>query len=115
MIRQIVFFRNYFIDFYEKQNNKVKTKIDYVLYLIANMERVPTKFLKQIEDSDDLYEVRVKVSSNIFRIFSFFDEGKLIVLVNAFQKKTQKTPKNEIILAQKLKKEYFKEKLKGDK
>ncbi len=115
MSRQIIFFGDYFRDFFEKQSEKVKIKIDYVLYLITNIERVPAKFLKQVEGSDGLYEIRTRVGSNIFRIFCFFDEGKLIVLLNAFQKKTQKTPKNEIVLAEKLKDEYFKEKLKGGK
>jgi phage-related protein len=113
MIRQVLFYGNYFEEFFEKQNAKVKAKIDYVLYLIAHVERVPEKFLKHIEGSEGLYEIRVKAGSNIFRIFCFFDEGKLIVLLNAFQKKTQKTPKNEIALAERLKQEYFKEKLKG--
>ena len=59
---------------------------------------------------DGLYEVRVKLASDIFRIFCFFDHEKLIVLANGFQKKTQKTPKKEIKLAEKIKKEYFNEK-----
>lgn len=63
-----------------------------------------------MEDTVGLYEIRVEVGSNIFRAFSFFDEGQLIVVANAFQKKTQKTPKKEIELAEKIKKEYFYEK-----
>ena len=60
--------------------------------------------------SSGLFEIRVEVGSNIYRVFSFFDEGKLIVLVNGFIKKSQKTPKSEIELAEKLKKQYFDEK-----
>ena len=63
-----------------------------------------------MEDTVGLYEIRVEVGSNIFRAFSFFDEGQLIVVANAFQKKTQKTPKKEIELAENIKKEYFYEK-----
>ncbi len=59
---------------------------------------------------DGIYEIRVEVGSNIFRVFSFFDEGQMIVVANGFQKKTQKTPRNEIELAKKIKKEYFNEK-----
>jgi phage-related protein len=59
---------------------------------------------------DGIYEFRVEVGSNIFRAFSFFDEGQIIVVANAFQKKTQKAPRNEIELAKKIKKEYFNEK-----
>jgi phage-related protein len=60
--------------------------------------------------STGLFEIRVEVGSNIYRVFSFFDDGKLIVLVNGFIKKTRKTPKSEIELAEKLKKQYFDEK-----
>lgn len=63
-----------------------------------------------MENTDGLYEIRVEVGSNIFRVFCFFDEGNLVILLNGFQKKSQKTPKNEIELAEKLKKEYFYEK-----
>lgn len=72
------------------------------------MEHVPGKFFKHIEDG--IYEVRVEVGTNIFRVFCFFDEGKLVILINGFQKKTQKTPKNEIATAKKIKNEYFDEK-----
>ena len=85
----------------------MKTKIDEVLLLITIIERVPKKFLQHLEGTDGLYEVRVELASSIFRIFCCFDEGKLVVLFNGFQKKTQKTPKAEIEKATKLKAEYF--------
>jgi phage-related protein len=75
--------------------------------LIANVERVPDKFLKHLSGTDGLYEVRVKSGSNIFRIFCFFDEGKLVVLLHGFNKKTDKIPARELERASKLKKEYF--------
>ena len=66
--------------------------------------------MKHIENTDGLFEIRVQFGSNIFRIFCFFDQGQLVVLANGFQKKTQKTPKNEIELALKIKAEYESEK-----
>jgi phage-related protein len=78
--------------------------------LISQLDRIPIKYFKHIEGSDGLYEIRVEVGSNIFRVFSFFDEGKLVILLNGFQKKSEKTPKNEIELANKLKKQYYEEK-----
>ena len=63
-----------------------------------------------MEDTTGLFEVRVEVGSDIYRVFSFFDEGRLIILLNGFQKKSQKTPRSEIELAEKLKKQYFYEK-----
>jgi phage-related protein len=106
-VRALVFFRNHFHDFFDKQSEKAKEKIDYVLYLIAHLEKVPDKFLKHLEGHRDLYEIRVEHSNNIFRIFCFFDKGKFVVLLNGYQKKTQKTALKEIERANKLMKEYF--------
>jgi phage-related protein len=83
--------------------------------LIEELPRVPETYLKHIESAEGLYEIRVQQGSDIFRIFCFFDQGQLVVLVNGFQKKTQKTPKNEIYLALKLKEEYESEKKQLDK
>jgi len=112
MIREIIFFENYFIEFYQKQDIKVKRKIQYVFELIKQVDRVPEKFLKQLKGTDGLYEIRIEYESNIYRIFCCFDKGKLVVLFNGFQKKTRKTPKKEIEKAEKLKKSYFEQKKK---
>jgi phage-related protein len=109
-MREIVFYEGYFQEFYDEQPPKVRQKIDYVLYLISQVERVPEKFLKHLEGTSGLYEVRVEVGSNIYRIFCFFDEGNLVVLLQGFQKKSQKTPKNELERAERLKQQYFDEK-----
>jgi len=68
------------------------------------------KYFKHITGSNGIFEIRVEVGSDIYRVFSFFDKGKLIILLNGFQKKSQKTPKNELALAEKLKNQYFDEK-----
>lgn len=68
---------------------------------------IPAKFLKSIEGTTNLYEIRVEHNGNIYRIFCCFDEGNLVILFNAFQKKTQKTPASEIISALRIKDEYF--------
>ena len=107
MNREIIFHENHFIEFYQVQNDKVKEKIKYVLELIKQVEKVPEKFLKHLTNTDGLYEIRIEYQSNIYRIFCCFDKGKLVVLFNAFQKKTQKTPKKEIEKALKLMDEYF--------
>jgi len=110
MVRKILFFENYFIEFYQKQNKKVKEKIQYVFELLKQVERVPKKFLKHLEGTNGLYEIRVEYQSSIYRIFCCFDEGKLVILFNGFQKKTQKTPRKEIEKAEKLMKLYFERK-----
>ena len=107
MVRKIIFYENYFIEFYQKQNQKIKNKIQYVFEIIKQVDRVPEKFLKHLSRTDGLYEIRVEFQSNIYRVFCCFDEGKLVVLFNGFHKKTQKTPKNELEKAKKLMKEYF--------
>ena len=111
--RQIHFFRHYFTDFFEGRTEKVKDKIDHVLFVISVAERIPVKFFKHIEGTDGLYEIRVEYGGNIYRIFSCFDEGKLVVVFNGFQKKSQKTPAGEIEKALKIKAEYFIEKSKS--
>ena len=74
------------------------------------LERDPSKYFSYLSGTDGLYEIRVEVGNNIFRIFSFFDEGNLVILMYGFRKKSQKTPVGEIVLAEKIKKEYFNEK-----
>ncbi len=110
MIRKIIFHEHHFISFYQNQDEKVKTKILYVLELIKQVDRVPEKFLKHLTGTDGLYEIRIEHKSNIYRLFCCFDEGKLVVLFNGFQKKTQKTPKGELDKALRLMQDYFKQK-----
>lgn len=110
MVRTIVFYEDYFIEFYQKQNQNVKRKIQYVFELIEQVDRVPEKFLKHLTGTNGLYEIRIEYRPNIYRIFCCLDEGKLVVLFNAFQKKTQKTPKSELEKAKQLMSEYFQNK-----
>ena len=109
-IRELVFFRDYFRKFFDQQTERVKDKIDHALFVLTHIERVSEKFLKHIEGQKGLYEIRAEVGGNIFRIFCCFDKGKIVVLFNGFQKKSQKTPKQEIELAAKLMNEYFQNK-----
>jgi len=113
MERKIAFYGNYFSKFYEKQNIKTRDKIDYAIDIIKYFDRVPIQFLKHIEGTEGLYEIRVSTTFKQIRIFCFFDEGQVVVLTNCFVKKTQKTPKKELELAKKLKREFFETKKKG--
>ncbi|MBK9729860.1 MAG: type II toxin-antitoxin system RelE/ParE family toxin [Chitinophagaceae bacterium] len=101
--REIIFHGQYFKDFYIGVNDLVKEKIGYVFRIVKSVDKISEKFLKHIEGTDGLYEIRIEAGSNIYRIFCCFDKGNLVVLFNAFQKKTQKTPRQEIDLALKLK------------
>ena len=108
--RDIIFYKQYFPKFFSEQTNQVKEKILFVFKVIRTVEHVPKKFLKHLTDKEGLYEIRVEVKSDAYRIFCCFDKGKLVVLFNAFQKKAQKTDKRELKKALKLKDEYFKNK-----
>jgi phage-related protein len=108
--RTIIFYKDYFQDFFVTLREKVQGKIIWTFSLIEEIDKIPETYLKHIENTDGLYEIRVQQGNDIYRIFCFFDEGKLIVLANGFQKKTQKTPKKEIDKALKIKAEYEQEK-----
>ena len=104
--RTIIFYKDYFQKFFSELREKVQDKIIWTFELIEELQRVPETYLKHLENTDGLFEIRIQQGSDIFRIFCFFDQGQLIVLANGFQKKTQKTPKKEIEKALKIKQEY---------
>ena len=108
--RVVIAYKRYFLDFYKVQPDNVQAKIEWTLKLIKITRQVPEKYFKHMEGTKGLYEIRVEVGSNIYRIFSFFDYGNIVVLGNAFKKKTQKTPKQEIEKALKIMEEYKNEK-----
>ncbi len=105
--REIGFYENHFKDFYLQQSLAVRKKIDWTLLLLKSTRILPEKFLKHLTNTDGLWELRISAGSGIFRVFCFFEEGNLIILLGGFQKKTQKTPQSEIKKAEKLKKEYL--------
>ena len=107
MNRNITTYGEYFPKFYKSLSKKVQDKIDYVFELVKALDFIPKRFFEHLKTTDGIYEIRVEYESNIYRIFCFFEEGNLVVLVNSFQKKSQKTPLKEIELAEKLKKQYF--------
>ena len=109
-VREVISFRKYFEEFLSQQDERVQNKIFKIIEAIETLERVPSNYLKHITGTDGLYEARIQLGSNIWRVFCFFDGEKLVVLMNGFQKKTQKTPKREIEKALKIKKEYESEK-----
>jgi phage-related protein len=94
----------------KKQTQKVQDKIYKILEAIENLERIPENYLKHLTGTEGLYEARIRLSSNIWRVFCFFDGEKLVILLNGFQKKTQETPKKELEKAIRLMNEYYKEK-----
>lgn len=105
MERKIIAWKNYFKDFYDSiKDDGTRRKVLWSLDLLKTTDRIPTKFVKHLQDG--LYELRVEWQNNIFRVFFCFDKGNVVVLFQGFQKKTQKTPQSEIVKALKLKREY---------
>ena len=111
-MREIIFYRtdegNCPVErFLDALDAKQAQKVVWVLQLIEELEVVPTRYLKKLVNTDGLWEIRVQVASNIFRLIGFFDGDNLVVLNHGFQKKTQKTPQKDIKLAQRRRSDYF--------
>jgi putative addiction module killer protein len=105
MKREIIAFGDYYDNFMDTLNEAEQKKVHYALHLLETQDRISTKFVEHIRDG--VFEVRIEYNSNIYRIFFIFDKGKIVVLFNGFQKKTQKTPESEIQKALRIKKEYY--------
>lgn len=108
--RDLLFYKDYFQDFYNSRTEKVQKKILWTLRVIEDLDRIPEIYFKHLERTDGLYEIRIQSSSDIFRIFCFFDNNNLVVIGHGFQKKTQKTPGRELERAEKIKREYYEKK-----
>jgi len=98
-------------NFLDSLSGKQAQKVAWTLQLIEEMDMVPTKYFKKLVNTDDIWEVRVQVGSNIFRLLGFLDSGNLVVLNHGFQKKTQKTPKKDIHIAEARKRDYLNRRL----
>lgn len=108
MKRKIRTYGGYFESFMDTLSGKEQNKVQYALLLLKTQDRLPSKFVKLIRDG--LYELRIESGGNIYRVFFIFDDGFIVVLFNGFQKKTQRTPLNEIEKALKIKEEYYEDK-----
>lgn len=106
--RRILTYGGYFETFMSTLKEREQEKVQYGLLLLKTQNRLPKKFIKLIRDG--LYELRTEYGGNIFRVFFIFDEGHIVVLFNGFQKKSQKTPPNEIEKALKIKEAYYADK-----
>ena len=111
-LREIYYYEDHYLNFFSKLKPEVQKKFNWTLQLIATIDVIPKKYFDHMTGSTGIFEIRVEVGTDIYRVFSFFDKGQLIILVNGFIKKTQKTPKQELEIAEQLKKQYFHEKRK---
>lgn len=109
-VREVIAYKDHFESFLMNLPTKVQDKIFKVIEAIETLERIPSNYLKYIKGTEGLFEARIQLGNNIWRVFCFFDEGRLVILLNGFTKKTEKTPRKEIQKAEKLMKEYYTEK-----
>ena len=113
--RELVFYKEYFREFYKSQSAKVQKKILWTFRVVEDLERIPEIYFKHLVGTEGLYEIRVQCGSDIFRIFCFFDKNNLVIVGHGFQKKTQQTPQREIDKALLIKNQYYYEKQKSYK
>ncbi|MDR0987899.1 MAG: type II toxin-antitoxin system RelE/ParE family toxin [Prevotellaceae bacterium] len=109
-IRQIVVYGDYFKAFKKTLSREVLRKIYQIFMYIMTQEHIPAKYFSSIVGVQGLFEIRVEERGNIYRIFCCMDEENLVVLFNGFQKKSQKTPVEEIARATRIMKAYFQQK-----
>ncbi len=114
MRRRIIAFGSYYEDFIKTLSGKERKKIDYILSLLEREDRMPVKFIKHIQEHGNLYELRMKYETNIYRVFFIFDDECIVVLFHGFQKKSQRTPKSEINKALIIREEYYEYKKEHD-
>jgi phage-related protein len=111
-MREVYFFKEYFKQFYSVQSKEIQKKIDWVIGILQSLPIISEQYLKHVRG--EVYEMRVGISGRIFRVFCCFDEGKVIVLFNGFEKKTQKTPERELDKALRILGEYKEAKARGE-
>ncbi len=111
-MRKIVFYKNKghrspVEDFLDTLTDKQVKKVLWILRIIRDFNRIPIEYFKKLKNTNDIWEARIGIGSDEIRILSFWEENDLIILTNGFRKKDQKTPKTEIEIAHKRKREYL--------
>ena len=109
-VRKVVLFKRYFDEFFDKQPRKVQEKLYWSIKILGTVEDIPKNHLKSLPGTNGLMEMRTQFGGNIYLLFCFFDDGKVVVLMNGFEKKTEKTPRNEIERAMRIREKYYAEK-----
>lgn len=94
-------------EFLDSLSSKQVQKVVWVLRLVEELESVPSQYLKKLVGTSDLWEVRAQHGGDTFRLIGFFDGSRLLVLTSGFAKKTEKTPRQEIALAERRRQDYL--------
>ena len=113
MSRTIIFYRTAdnkcpIEEFLDSLSGKAAQKVTWVLSLIEDLDIIPAIYLKKLIGTEEIWECRIQLASNAYRIFCFFENNSVVVLTHGLIKKTQKTPKQEIEKAEAYRKDYLK-------
>ena len=111
-MRRIVFYKTVtgvspVEEFLDTLSDTQTKKILWVMKLVRELDPVPSQYFTKLVNTYDIWEIRVQVGGNIFRLLGFIEGDRLVILTNCFQKKTQKTPRREIELAETRKREHL--------
>jgi len=115
MVREVQFYRTRAgrcpgEEFLDSLNGRQAQKVAWVLSIIEELERVPARYFKKLVSTDQLWEARISAGRDTFRFLAFFDGPSVVILAHGFQKKTQKTPKQMISLAEERRKDHLQRK-----
>jgi phage-related protein len=94
-------------EFLDSLPSKHAQKVTWVLELVEKLDQVPVQYFKKLKSTNDIWEVRARIGSNSFRLLGFIDDDEFVILTNGFSKKSQKTPKQEIEVAEQRKADYL--------
>ena len=94
-------------EFLDSLTDQQVRKVTWVMRLVERLEMVPVQYFKKIVGTEHIWEIRIQVGGNIFRVLGFMDKGDHVVLTNGFAKKSQKTPRQEIALAEQRRQDYY--------
>lgn len=94
-------------EFLDALSGRQAQKVVWVLRLVEELDPVPSQYLKKLVGTSDLWEVRAQHGGDAFRLIGFFEGPRLLVLTSGFAKKTEKTPRQEIELAEKRRQDYL--------
>src|SRR5712691_4322554 len=112
MPREIIFYKTDLGDkpveeFLQNLDPAARAKIVRTLEMLRTLPVVPSKFWRKMSGAQNLWELRIEYAGNIYRVLATTAKGNRLILLHGFQKKTQKTPRQDMEIAQQRQKQYF--------
>ncbi len=95
-------------DFLDSLPGEAAQKVAWVLSLLEDLDVVPSSYFKKLVGTEEIWECRIRLGSNAYRIFCFFVDNSVVVLTHGFAKKSQKAPRAEIARAEAYRRDFLK-------